>query len=282
MYAVCGSAANHGGGYSYRLCPASSALTEECFNAVHLNFSGSSALRWGGADAGRSFSFNATRTSVGTTPPGSMWQKNPVPRNDGHQTGVGFAPVFAGAEGVMGWRNVGKHDTVLETMEILDQLQIPAHLTPGDWVLGWRWDTEESNQVWSSCSDISIVRPAAARLSPRAKTDDDGERENTGNGKACHVKSGAACALPRFAPTWDMRMSTIFMPCNDSGFHDVNEAVQYGIVSYDWSNAKQLWANNGDGKLPMNDEELLTRQAEMVMSADTKPNKTKVWIYVSI
>ena len=32
------------------------------------------------------------------------------------------------------------------------------------------------------------------------------------------------------------------MPCNDSGFHDVQEAVQYGIVSYDWSNAKQLWA----------------------------------------
>ena len=45
------------------------------------------------------------------------------------------------------------------------------------------------------------------------------------------------------------------------------------------SNAKQLWVNNGDGKLPMNDEELLTRQAEMVMAADTKPNKTKVWIY---
>jgi hypothetical protein len=101
----------------------------------------------------------------------------------------------------------------------------------------------------------------------------------TVGGHGCHLKSGARCMLPRFAPTWDMRMSTIFMPCNDSGFHDVEEAIQYGIVSYDWSNAKQLWVNNGNGSQPMNDEELLTTQAEMVMAADQKPNRTKVWIY---
>jgi hypothetical protein len=32
----------HGGGYSYRLCPASSNLTEECFQAHPLNFVGNS------------------------------------------------------------------------------------------------------------------------------------------------------------------------------------------------------------------------------------------------
>ena len=29
---------NHGGGYSYRLCPAAMPLTEECFQANHLEF----------------------------------------------------------------------------------------------------------------------------------------------------------------------------------------------------------------------------------------------------
>jgi|EP01047_Picozoa_sp_COSAG01_P051826 hypothetical protein len=69
--------------------------------------------------------------------------------------------------------------------------------------------------------------------------DDDDDDDGYGQGRrrgwdGCHVKSGAECRLPGFAPTWDMRMSTIFMPCNDSGFHDVQEAVKYGVVSYDW------------------------------------------------
>ena len=29
---------NHGGGYSYRLCPADEPLTEECFQKGHLEF----------------------------------------------------------------------------------------------------------------------------------------------------------------------------------------------------------------------------------------------------
>ena len=66
---------------------------------------------------------------------------------------------------------------------------------------------------------------------------------------------------PRWQHTWGMRMSTIFMPCNDSGFHDVAEAIECGIVSYDWSNAKRLWVNNRPA--PMGDERLLLTQAEM-------------------
>ena len=36
-------------------------------------------------------------------------------------------------------------------------IQIPASLTPGKYVLGWRWDCEESTQIWSSCSDVIII-----------------------------------------------------------------------------------------------------------------------------
>eukprot|EP01052_Picozoa_sp_SAG31_P016771 SAG31_NODE_1124_length_9772_cov_11.331541_3_plen_105_part_00 len=46
--------------------------------------------------------------------------------------------------------------------------------------------------------------------------------------------------LPKWQPQWSMALSTIVMPCNDSGYHSVEEASSYGLVSYDWSNAKQV------------------------------------------
>ena len=42
-------------------------------------------------------------------------------------------------------------------LEIVDRVEIPRGLPAGYYVLGWRWDCEESNQIWSSCSDITIV-----------------------------------------------------------------------------------------------------------------------------
>ena len=71
--------ANHGGGYSYRLCPLGSTLDEECFKKTPLNFVGQSAFRWGGR-GGKVHKFNATIVTEGTSPAGSMWAMNPVPR----------------------------------------------------------------------------------------------------------------------------------------------------------------------------------------------------------
>ena len=72
---------NHGGGYSYRLCPRDEKLTEACFQRTSLHFVGVSSLRWDSASASaRRMYFNAT--DVGgkyTFPRGSMWRKNPIP-----------------------------------------------------------------------------------------------------------------------------------------------------------------------------------------------------------
>eukprot|EP00039_Didymoeca_costata_P015930 m.277463 g.277463 ORF g.277463 m.277463 type:complete len:615 (+) comp16307_c0_seq7:50-1894(+) len=83
--------------------------------------------------------------------------------------------------------------------------------------------------------------------------------------------------LPTWKPTWDMMRSTVLYTCNDTGMHDVNEAIRYGLVVYDWSNAKQIWANEH----PMNDEELLTKQAEMVLAASPSipGEQPRVWVY---
>ena len=75
--------ANHGGGYSYRLCklPADGrdGLTEECFQQSPLAFVGEMQwAQWGKNESTR-VAFQANRTREGTWPPGSQWTKNPVP-----------------------------------------------------------------------------------------------------------------------------------------------------------------------------------------------------------
>merc|ERR1712039_76681 len=38
---------------------------------------------------------------------------------------------------------------------VMDEIQVPNK--PGKYVLGWRWDCEETDQVWNSCADIVIT-----------------------------------------------------------------------------------------------------------------------------
>ena len=44
------------------------------------------------------------------------------------------------------------HDFAVE-----DEVVVPADIAPGEYVLGWRWDAEQTTQVWASCADITIV-----------------------------------------------------------------------------------------------------------------------------
>lgn len=161
--------ANHGGGYSYRLCPLEQNLTEECFQKYPLKFVGQSALRWGGKE-GYTKRFNATYVTEGTSPPGSMWAKNPVPRawrdDDGNwgngsnhlQTGEGFKP-YCEDHGMD--KNGNQYSCTgmwgPYNMEIVDMVQIPEDLPAGSYVVGFRWDCEESNQIWASCSDVDVI-----------------------------------------------------------------------------------------------------------------------------
>ena len=46
---------------------------------------------------------------------------------------------------------------------------------------------------------------------------------------------GAPNPLPKWTPTYNMSLSTIFMPCNDSGFMDAEFSSKWGIVDFDWS-----------------------------------------------
>ena len=80
--------------------------------------------------------------------------------------------------------------------------------------------------------------------------------------------------LPTFNATYSMKNSTIFMVCNESGFHNVSEAIRFGWAQYDWSNNKKIWVNHH----PMDDEKMLYQQAEMVRAVD---RGVKIGVYRS-
>jgi len=186
----------HGGGYQYRLCPADSPLTEDCFQKYPVPFADhTSRLRWGGVGVakiceGGSYKdcvvpFNATEVGGDAViPKGSTWRRVPIPRAPWawSETGASFEPVckesaacvnyhgpkFSGpgcdhnesscSTGAFPCECSGWGVGDLFRLEIVDKLRIPSDLPSGEWVLGWRWDCEESTQVWASCSDVTIKK----------------------------------------------------------------------------------------------------------------------------
>jgi hypothetical protein len=171
--------ANHGGGYQYRLCPAdSSNLDEECFKKMPLEYAdGKQAFFWNdGPNKGKEIKIDATRLAARD---GSIWTKNPIPaygcaaggvntgpgglsRESQGCTGPQFTPAIDGHEY---W---GFSDYILGTGEkdkdtflpfVKDFVKVP-NAKPGNYVLSWRWDCEQSPQVWNSCADIEISAQA--------------------------------------------------------------------------------------------------------------------------
>jgi hypothetical protein len=188
---------NHGGGYAYRLCPATEPLSESCFQKHHLEFvRDKQAILW---PNGTTRLTPGTFVSNGTSPRGSTWAMLPIPeaglgprclpgpndtnstpngcqewegRNDGHNGHVpgpcvpcpetpgsdcsrcdnggkdakspSFTPPFPGVEGS-------------PLQGILDVVEIPPSLSPGEYVLGWRYDCEATAQVWQNCADVTLV-----------------------------------------------------------------------------------------------------------------------------
>lgn len=176
---------NHGGGYQYRLCPANEELTEECFQKQPLDFvRDKQVLQW---NNGTRLPIKGIFVDEGTIPAGSTWARNPIPRIDFDSTSSGQPKGFTGCSldhgeptgpacrqfdppcpWDSGWyAQPGRGQASVDVEGdcsgdwtggvVVDQVIIPAYLKPGDYVLGWRWDCEESTQVWSNCADVTLV-----------------------------------------------------------------------------------------------------------------------------
>eukprot|EP00911_Craspedida_sp_UC1_P002603 UC1_evm2s1927 len=180
---------NHGGGYSYRLCPVGEPLTEACFQKHQLDFVTTEQAIV--ARDGTMTRIKGKFVTEGTNPPGSMWSPIPIPTsalgprcipgpNDTATTPYACQPWEKGlvngpcepCPGTPGsdcsrcdnmWNGVPSFPPPCPGCigsdhhhSIRDVVVIPAGLKPGKYVLGWRYDCEATAQVWSNCADVTL------------------------------------------------------------------------------------------------------------------------------
>lgn len=195
--------ANHGGGYSYRLCKADTVnITEACFQQTPLEFGNSSRVLF--ANGTRGPPFPIVKTSVGTSPPGSEWARDPVPGCSDcddflSKCGAPLPPVpgwagwksqwnaqvdcYAMCDGAGSSKALGHCPGKTQFPEALpglsgfgkyswpwsieDTVKVPSHIPPGDYLLSWRWDCEESTQVWQNCVRAPFRSPCCLHLHAR-------------------------------------------------------------------------------------------------------------------
>jgi hypothetical protein len=173
--------ANHGGGYQYRLCKLPAVgrmgLTEECFQQTPLSFDGDVQWVQYGGDTHSRTAFDAVRTAEGTFPHGSQWTRNPIPAcnapDGGYWSDPGLdcantplgtqfgPPAPASGRRLFGFgQSVAYYDRMFP-WTVVDRLRVPKHLEPGKYVVSWRWDSEQTWQVWNTCADVHVVSPAS-------------------------------------------------------------------------------------------------------------------------
>merc|ERR1712196_524620 len=50
------------------------------------------------------------------------------------------------------------------SFSVMDKVEVPEHLEEGEYLLSWRWDCEQSPQIWQQCADIRLVKQSVEVL----------------------------------------------------------------------------------------------------------------------
>merc|ERR1712224_547847 len=140
---------NHGGGWSWRLCPKSASVTEACFQEHILDFANATqTLRF---TDGHDVVIPARHTQDG------KWARNPVPAALEEENGAHDlqSPLAAGAFQFP--MPVAGLIPSQWDFSVVESVIIPETIAPGEYLLSWRWDCELSRQVWLNCADITVV-----------------------------------------------------------------------------------------------------------------------------
>jgi hypothetical protein len=76
-----------------------------------------------------------------------VWLWCDAPRTDAEVAWLGDAPHDVSCT---------KRNMMMAT-NIVDHVQIPANIDPGEYLLSWSWDSEQTNQIWQNCADVTIA-----------------------------------------------------------------------------------------------------------------------------
>jgi hypothetical protein len=66
-----------------------------------------------------------------------------------------FPEVLPGISGYTGTYQPVGHPGL--PFSIVDKVAVPENLEAGDYLLSWRWDCEQSHQIWQNCADVRIL-----------------------------------------------------------------------------------------------------------------------------
>lgn len=217
--------ANHGGGYAYRLCPKADVrnLSESCFQSYHLPFVDETSWIQFGADRSNRSAIPAVRVSSGTNPLNSVWTRNPIPACSGPFGGSLMTPGCDKPQfepplpGLFGF-GVGRCDSGLPNLTctpqeeqywhkkfnfaIVDLVQVPMDLPPGDYVLSFRWEGEQSPQIWAQCADVTITPPDVDSYSLKVLVC----MLIVAAGVSVAVGAGVVISLKRARAAWEMAL----------------------------------------------------------------------------
>lgn len=146
--------ANHGGGYQYRICPASEPLTEACFQRTPLPFASNVHLLE--YHDGTTEEIPGLYVSNGTWPVGGTWSVNPFPYSNSASPPEFPPPCNETVDRKKSDTGRCSGRDPFNTL-IVDELTVPAFVAAGDYVLQIRWDCEKSAQIWTNCADIILT-----------------------------------------------------------------------------------------------------------------------------
>ena len=169
-------------------------MNEACFQAGALQFADTrTTIRYPDGSAAE-FTIPAVDVTTGVVPAGSTWRRDPIPAcacdggcscryAGGSARGYSYlwlpafnVPYSNKTDGPPGC----KHGTMFEppwpegygyesqrpdygpgglrspkfNYEMVDKVKVPSET--GEYLLSWRWDTEQKSQVWSSCADVTV------------------------------------------------------------------------------------------------------------------------------
>lgn len=166
--------ANHGGGYSYRLCRNTpGAVNEACFQRTPLDFVGNTY--WLQHINSSRYAFPRVTLTEGTFPAGSQWARNPIPtcappvgKGQGFTDkcgpeGLEYPEPLPGLHGFGYTNSTDCTDNSCDKFHdysIVDTVQIPQDIPAGDYLISWRWDCEQVPYIPFHPSERSNPRPS--------------------------------------------------------------------------------------------------------------------------
>ena len=78
-----------------------------------------------------------------------------LPGAENCSTGLQFPLPFEWGYGQQIWNRGADEGPAADDWAIVDTVRVPSRA--GEYVLRWRWDTEQNPQIWSHCADVTIV-----------------------------------------------------------------------------------------------------------------------------